>query len=92
MIKRTVIIFLILEVLDIATTIFAVQYLGLIELNFLVHKFGIYPVLIIKIVTVAIVAYCVQKIDFHRREWIFPAFIGVPVAWNIANLLMCLGL
>ena len=78
-----IILFLLVELLDIITTLIGFRY-GLWEGAFLkVYTFE--WMMTQKVLLVTLVALCMYKYKykFKKRNWIFPIVAFFPVIWNI---------
>lgn len=80
-------LFLIVEALDVITTIIGLK-LGLMETN----PLYVYPTLLfsLKIGLVGIVAIILQRVQFYSVYFVVPIVAGLVVPWNILNILLVL--
>lgn len=86
--KPVSVYFLIIELLDVITTIVGILVFGAIELNGLVQQIGWVNLFIIKILAIGLVFYVIQKFNFSRKIIIVPIIATLPVLWNLINIIV----
>lgn len=88
-IKIYVIVFAILELLDLVTTLFGLE-LGLVEANPLVYKIGWVATIIIKLLAIIICSILLQVLHIKKTFIVIIIFIPfVTVLWNLLNIVLC---
>ena len=86
--KKSVLAFLVMVVLNILVTVVSVRMIGLSELNSIGRMFGLEMVIAFVVVVGLIMSYVLQKVDFGKLAWVIPVIISIPVAWHLVNLVL----
>lgn len=87
-IKPVVYLFLIVQALDIITTLLGVHYHGLVEQNPLHASFGLNGFILYKTIAVLAIAGILQIRNMGKWfEWILLIVVTLPVVWNTVLLI-----
>ena len=86
-IKKIVLIFLILETLDIITTLVGINYFGHREVNPLAIAIGLDGLMVLKIISVLVIATFMQRMNLKWLSILVTVIIGLPIVWNIIMIL-----
>lgn len=84
--RATTIIFLIAEVLDVLTTLYAFAFFTAVEGNPIVNQIGWFSATLFKLAMVIAISWFLQadKPGYCLKvDWIFPAMAAAPVLWNL---------
>jgi hypothetical protein len=84
--KRTVLIFLILEFLDLITTLIGLRF-GATEKNQFMSGLGFYGMIGLKLFVTLSAAFLMQRLKFGKIIRLVPTVAGLPVLWNVIVLL-----
>jgi hypothetical protein len=83
--KTVTTLFILAEFFDIITTYVGLN-LGLIEMNPL-FKFP-HTLIIFKLLVTVLVSFCLEELPDRKIYYIFPIVAGIPVVWNLLNILL----
>jgi uncharacterized membrane protein len=86
--KRVILVVLIIQALDILSTVIAVNYLGFKEMNPIAGELGLYEFFIIKIVASFCIVYILQLKKSKTLDWIALGITSPVVVWNFINILL----
>ena len=87
-IKLFSLVFIIVQLLDILTTIIGIRYFGCVEANPFASIFGIYGFWIYKLIVIIIVSTVMQLYDLKWGNKLIICVAGIPIAWNMLNIIL----
>lgn len=87
--KPTVCIVLIVETMDVISTLIGIRYFGLVEINPIASFLGMYGFFVFKTMAVLAVAGMLQVKNLGKWfEWFMAGLLTLPVLWNITLMII----
>lgn len=89
-IKKVTLVFVILEILDIITTIIGIRYFGYSEINPLARVLGLNGLFVLKVVVIIFIAVFMQVKNLKWVNVVVIGIISLPVIWNSIKIVSVL--
>ena len=90
MYKNSTKLLILMQMLDLLTTLVGIQFLGLVERNPLLIGWDIESLIMLKLIAVCFMVILMEQHDYGWLEWIPSAVTSIPVFGNIYMILSVL--